>query len=125
MGGARTGGLFIKCDADRRGPIHYRQMIAGPPPPPRAVASARAVYIPVTPPPTPRRADRVGAKRICHSRSFYTAHHMHITAHARFYTTADYKALLYVYICVTYTHIYNDILLLNALCRRVQDADKA
>lgn len=34
MGGARPGGLFIKCDAERRDPIHYRQMIAGPPSPP-------------------------------------------------------------------------------------------
>lgn len=33
MGGARPGGLFIKCCAEQRGPIHYRQMIAGPPPP--------------------------------------------------------------------------------------------
>lgn len=58
MGGARAGGLFIKCDADRRGPIHYRQMIAGPPPPRQRNRRSRRA---------------VGAKRICHSHgSFQT-----------------------------------------------------
>lgn len=119
MGGARDGGLFIKCDADRRGPIHYRQMIAA--------ASARSVRRRAR----PRRGETnlslsLFLHRTRRSRTFLHRRRTFILSYCTYIRTRDiYIYAMRVHTRLTRCNVYNNILLRIARFReRVIYADE-
>lgn len=132
MGGARAGGLFIKCDADRRGPIHYRQMIAGPPPPPQPALIYTGNATTDAAPGRPCRGEtNLSLSLFLHRIPRRT--HTHITAHAHFYTAAaaaDLQSFIVRTHIIIYIHAYTRDLharlqrYIIAACPRTLYADK-